>query len=79
MNLMRGENARPFDAVTVGVRPEHVQIDGDGPWRGKVRMIERLGNESIAYVSCDFGDIALRLAGSSTLSSGEEVRLSPTA
>jgi multiple sugar transport system ATP-binding protein len=77
MNLIRGDAARPFEAAVVGVRPEHITVDPEGPWHGRVRMIERLGNESIAYVNADVGEIALRMAGSSGLSNGQEIRLSP--
>lgn len=77
MNLIRGDAARPFDAAIVGIRPEHLKVDSEGRWCGRVRMIERLGNESIAYLDSDVGDIALRTAGSSGLSNGQEVKLSP--
>ena len=40
-------------AVTLGVRPEHVRIDGqgDGRVRGVLRPAEHLGSETIFYIS----------------------------
>lgn len=39
------------DAVTVGVRPEHLLIDDNGPLTGTIRTIENLGAISYAYAA----------------------------
>jgi multiple sugar transport system ATP-binding protein len=36
--------------VTVGIRPEHLVPDADGPIRGKVVLVERLGAESHVHL-----------------------------
>ncbi|SFU27747.1 ABC transporter ATP-binding protein [Pseudoduganella namucuonensis] len=37
-------------AVTVGIRPEHLVADADGPIRGTVLLVERLGAESHVHL-----------------------------
>ena len=41
---------RPGQAVTIGVRPEHLVPDARGPLRGKVALVERLGAESYVHL-----------------------------
>jgi ABC-type sugar transport system ATPase subunit len=77
MNLIRGNAAKEFGAATIGIRPEHIEFDQAGPWTGKVRLVERLGNESIAYVDSSAGEMTVRMVGSSGLSNGQDVRLAP--
>ncbi|MGR9235216.1 multiple sugar transport system ATP-binding protein [Rhizobium leguminosarum] len=77
MNLIRGAAAREFDAATIGIRPEHVVFDQQGPWAGKVRLMERLGNESIAYVDAEVGEITVRVAGNAQILNGDAVRVAP--
>ena len=44
---------REGDAVTLGVRPEHLCLaeDGHAVFEGEVDFVERLGNETIAYLT----------------------------
>jgi ABC-type sugar transport system ATPase subunit len=77
MNLIRGDAASHFNAASIGIRPEHVQFDPAGPWEGTIRLVERLGNESIAYVDSAVGEITVRVTGSSPHSNGASVRLAP--
>ncbi|MDP1026932.1 ABC transporter ATP-binding protein [Sphingomonas sp. KR1UV-12] len=37
-------------AVTLGVRPEHLEVDPNGPFRGPVELFERLGPLSFAHL-----------------------------
>jgi len=46
-----------------GAPPSPVSFDKEGPWTGIVRVIERLGNESIAYVEAEAGEITVRTMG----------------
>ena len=77
MNLIRGEAAQRFGAAAIGIRPEHIAFDPEGIWQGKVRLVERLGNESIAYVDTEAGEITLRITGNAGISGGDNVRLTP--
>jgi ABC-type sugar transport system ATPase subunit len=51
-------------AVVIGVRPEHLVVDPDGPVKATVRAVEWLGHERL--VLCDLGDaeITVRQASS---------------
>src|SRR5262245_15382599 len=49
-SLALGAAAAPGQAVTVGVRPEHLVAVSAGPVRGTVRFVERLGASSFAYL-----------------------------
>ena len=52
MNFLIGEAAAKYGAATVGVRPEHLEIqpEGKGAWSGKVIYSENLGSDSYVYV-----------------------------
>ena len=64
-------------AVTVGVRPEHMRIGAEGPIKGKIRFVERLGAASFAYLDAPGaeteviaeapGDVALRVGEAAAL------------
>ncbi|TGQ89134.1 ATP-binding cassette domain-containing protein [Mesorhizobium sp. M8A.F.Ca.ET.208.01.1.1] len=77
MNLISGESAKAEGAATIGVRPEHIAIDdANGIWTGRLRFAEHLGNETIAYVESDEGEIIIRLAGHHGLTDGT-LRMTP--
>ncbi|QQN66568.1 sn-glycerol-3-phosphate ABC transporter ATP-binding protein UgpC [Bradyrhizobium diazoefficiens] len=66
------------DALTVGVRPEHLGRDVDGPFaaEGIVELVERLGEASFAYVRRVDGRIFVaEFRGRRTPSPGETVTL----
>jgi ABC-type sugar transport system ATPase subunit len=68
-------------SVTVGVRPEHLTLGGDGEVKGVVRHVEWLGHE--ALVTCNVGTeaddtaqrLTLRMTGGAEPALGETVRL----
>ncbi len=66
--------------VTVGIRPEHLQMHSDGHGRidASVRMVESLGAETLAYL--DFGanadNVTLRLQGTHQFTQGQKINLS---
>ena len=54
MNLINGETAAGYGAVTLGIRPEHIMLaEGEGPWSGRLRHVEHLGSDTVAYVDAD--------------------------
>jgi multiple sugar transport system ATP-binding protein len=67
-------------AVTVGVRPEHLQIAADGPLVGRVRFIERLGAASFAYIDVTGAEseIIAEVAGDVSWRLGEQIAFSVT-
>ena len=48
--------------LTLGVRPEHVQLKDDAPLRGKVIATEYLGTTQIVTVRTEFGEVKARIA-----------------
>ena len=71
-----GANGEPGRPVTVGLRPENLEIADDGPLRLQVELLERLGADTIVHGRLD-GDIRLvaRAPGAVVLSLGETLRL----
>ncbi|MDR3475511.1 MAG: sn-glycerol-3-phosphate ABC transporter ATP-binding protein UgpC [Devosia sp.] len=51
-----GIAVRP-DAVTVGIRPEHIAIAADGPFSGTVKVVEQLGSVSYLHAETAAGDV----------------------
>ncbi len=64
-------------ATTVGIRPEHAQLDEHGPLYLKVAQVEQLGSTSILHGSVVEGTpFELILAGQTRIQRGDTVRLS---
>ncbi|MDW5376565.1 sn-glycerol-3-phosphate ABC transporter ATP-binding protein UgpC [Halomonas sp. HP20-15] len=81
MNLIGGATAQAHGAHTLGVRPEHIDVSREqGTWRGRVRVIEKLGADTFAYVDGeDLGDLIVRLPGDDPTIAGESLWLTPRA
>ncbi|WP_185984274.1 ABC transporter ATP-binding protein [Aureimonas mangrovi] len=78
MNFLAGEAAAERDAHTVGIRPEHVRVDPQGEWLGRVRHAEHLGSDSYLYVTLDGGEeMTVRIPEETTIAVDETVRLAP--
>ena len=80
--LALGEaKASPGQAVTVGVRPEHLVAAADGPVRGTVRFVERLGAASFAYLDAPGaeGEIIAQAPAGAVWRVGESVALDAAA
>ncbi|WP_294322248.1 ABC transporter ATP-binding protein [uncultured Sphingomonas sp.] len=62
--------------VTLGVRPEHLLPDRDGPFVGAVELFERLGPLSFAHLGrrSDAGAIVAQLPGDRAVHLGEVLR-----
>ncbi|MEM6988648.1 MAG: ATP-binding cassette domain-containing protein, partial [Pseudomonadota bacterium] len=81
MNLIHGSHAAVYDAHTIGIRPEHLQLaagEGEG-WQGKVGVSEHLGSDTFVHVHCDgFSEpLTVRAGGELTLDYGDMVTLTP--
>ena len=64
------------DEVTVGLRPHHLTLGGDQDITGRVALVERLGNETLAAVILRSGQqIIAALPGDIDVSVGEELHL----
>ncbi len=79
MNLIEGQEAAKQNAVTLGVRPEHVRISKtEGAWKGTVGVTEHLGSDTFIHVQVDgVGKITVRTDGDFSTDFGQQVFLTP--
>ncbi|MDT8893808.1 sn-glycerol-3-phosphate ABC transporter ATP-binding protein UgpC [Halomonas sp. I1] len=68
-----GSACESGQALTLGVRPEHLTLDETGPLRGRIRVIERLGGQTSLYVDMDDDLLTLMVDGDVTHRVGEDV------
>ena len=62
--------------VQVGIRPEHIELDEEGPVLGKVAVVERLGADSFVHVDLEAGTTVLvRQTGNARLEEETSVRM----
>jgi multiple sugar transport system ATP-binding protein len=72
--------AKAGDAVSLGIRPEHLlagDVGAGSPLHAKVRQMERLGDSSMLYldIAPDAPMVTLRLEGYAGHSAGERITL----
>jgi multiple sugar transport system ATP-binding protein len=80
MNLVEGAEAAKHGAHTLGVRPEHIDLAEDGPWKGTVGLCEHLGSDTFLKVEVEgVGQINVRVGGDVPLRHGARVSLAPQA
>ena len=81
MNLLKGEAAAKRGAELIGVRPEHIELsDSKGEWSGRLRHVEHLGSDTVAYVESEkLGNVTVRIPGEKGIANGEKVFLTPQA
>jgi len=79
MNLIGGPEAARHGAVTMGLRPEHIDLStSDGTWRVTVGISEHLGSDTFLRVQVEGpGMITVRTGGDSGLRHGDAVFLTP--
>jgi len=68
--------ARPGDAVTLGIRPEHTGIapDAAGTGAATVMLVEELGDETLVELKCASGrELVAKIAPSSGMRAGDRV------
>ncbi|MBL8949146.1 MAG: sn-glycerol-3-phosphate ABC transporter ATP-binding protein UgpC [Myxococcaceae bacterium] len=61
--------------VLLGLRPQDLLIAGDGPLKGTVTSVERLGFDGYAYLSSEAGPLAARFEGN--IEVGQAVAVKP--
>ncbi|SPJ26090.1 ABC transporter ATP-binding protein [Palleronia abyssalis] len=78
MNLFDGDVAAQKGCEVYGIRPEHIRLTDDGDWHGRVRLVERLGADTIVHAEMEtFGPMIIRTDGQSELREGREIRAAP--
>ena len=78
MNFIEGEAATRLGAKTIGIRPEHLIVSDDGPYKGVVIHAELLGADSIFYVDVPgTGTMTIRSSGEVERNVGDTLALAP--
>ena len=81
MNLTEGGVAQALGCHALGLRPEalHLVPTGtDGAWQARLRVVERLGAETVIHASADgFGDVVVRLPGAPDLPGDGQLAILP--
>jgi ABC-type sugar transport system ATPase subunit len=62
-------------AATLGVRPEYLRLDPQGPIPGQVSMTEYMGSASFIHVDAPFGRIVVRSGSNPGLAVGDSVKI----
>jgi sn-glycerol 3-phosphate transport system ATP-binding protein len=65
------------EAITVGVRPEHLLPAADGLFRIKVETIEALGADSLVHGAFGAGTLVVRVDGHETPTAGDALAFTP--
>jgi ABC-type sugar transport system ATPase subunit len=65
------------DAVTLGIRPEHLVVNGDadGSWESKVFVVEKLGDVTYLYLEKDGEPLVAETEGHSEIKVGDTVKV----
>jgi len=70
------DGIRTGDALTLGIRPDHVRIGAEGPLTGRVELVEELGENHLLYVDVGGGRrLTVREPGDARHASGSAVTL----
>ena len=69
-------NCPPSPALTLGVRPEHIQLGVDASWRGEVTLVEPTGADTFVAIKTTEGSITARTAPNTPTKVGDRVGLS---
>ncbi len=78
MNFITGEPAARLGAETIGIRPEHLIVDADGPWSGTISHAEHLGADTMLYVEVpQIGMLTVRTLGDLPKHVDDRVTLKP--
>jgi multiple sugar transport system ATP-binding protein len=80
MNLIEGEEAQKYNAHTIGIRPEHLDVSKtEGLWKGTVGVAEHLGSDTFIHVhETGLTDMmTVRITGDIEARHGDTMYLSP--
>ncbi|MCW5719980.1 MAG: sn-glycerol-3-phosphate ABC transporter ATP-binding protein UgpC [Devosia sp.] len=73
---VRSDGLTPGAGLTLGVRPHQFSLDIDGPVKGKVLLVENLGNETIVSLALPSGaPMIAALPGDFSAASGDAISL----
>ena len=60
----------PSQGLTLGVRPENLRVGADGPLRGRVALVEFLGERTLAHLALEDGTPLIATVPAGTVSPG---------
>ncbi|RCV89673.1 ABC transporter ATP-binding protein [Billgrantia montanilacus] len=69
-----GDGVVAGQSLELGVRPEHLLLDEQGPLRGRIEVIERLGGQTSLYVRMEDALVTITADGDVTNAVHDEVR-----
>jgi len=68
--------AQPGDAATLGIRPEGLHVDPDGPITATVTLVERLGGLTLLHVRAEGEEaVTVQIEGSDPTGAHDQIRL----
>jgi len=80
MNFIEGTEAARYNAHTIGIRPEHIEVSkGEGSWKGVVGVAEHLGSDTFFHIH-DTGltDLmTIRASGEVDFKHGDTIFMTP--
>ncbi|MES0884267.1 ABC transporter ATP-binding protein [Roseibium sp. SCP14] len=76
MNFLPASTLVSGDTRTLGIRPEDLVLDPEGPLSGRVSHIENLGGDTNLIVDTDASELTVRLFGQHRIDVGEQIRIS---
>jgi multiple sugar transport system ATP-binding protein len=62
-------------ATLLGLRPEHIELVSESPWRGEVSVVEPTGADTYVVVKTAAGDVTVRTSPQTALRPGASVGL----
>ena len=80
MNFIEGDEAAKFNAHTIGIRPEHIDVsDTEGQWKGTVGVAEHLGSDTFFHVHGTgmAETMTVRAPGEVNLRHGDVIHMTP--
>jgi len=79
MNFLEGDEARKYDAHTIGIRPEHFDVSLEsGTWEGVVNVAEHLGSETFLYIDTKVAEtLTVRTSGELDIKHGDKIFITP--
>ncbi len=80
MNFIEGPEAQKYDAHTIGIRPEHIDVKTeDGTWQGTVGVAEHLGSDTFFHIQkTGLADtITVRAPGEVSFKNGDRIGMTP--
>ena len=61
--------------LLLGVRPEHLSLADEAPWRGEVSLVEPTGADTYVVVQTAAGNVTMRVSAQANVKAGDRVGL----